>query len=195
MLAYHRMAKSVKTLAAKHGVNVGRYGVGNGAKSGHYYISEGGKHVEMSHAKTAASGVAMIKRYLRGTRKMNPKKKRSAKQLANDKRLGAMAKKRAKKKRAKKTTARKRNPKGAAFSTFRVFRCKGFDIWFYTLRAGKPGWTLTRNDGILFYTKSQAAETARYAAKRDNAREKWQYGVSPASWDVDDIARECNAGK
>lgn len=98
------------------------------------------------------------KRNPTGKKKM-AKKKRSAKQLANDRRLGRMAKKRAGKKKAKKKTTRKRNPKRTSL--------KKDHLWMIAIWNGKQlaflhatsQWT-NKAKGARFTTKQFAADAA-----------------------------------
>lgn len=128
------------------------------------------------------------------TRSKNPvKKKRSAKQLANDRRLGRMAKARAKKKRGgrRKVTKRKvtkRNPHATRRKTKSrtklakshlqlVFACKGKIVrWLLMDRTGKWSWTTDKGKAILFKTKKQAASIAKGISEKPGYR-PWQLGV------------------
>lgn len=92
-------------------------------------------------------------------KKVMRKKKRSPAQLRNDKRLGAMAKKRGKKKAtrkkvAKKTASKRRaNPASKAKShLWLVWRCKGNTVNFLTL----PIWTADKGKAMFFTTKRAA---------------------------------------
>ena len=137
-----------------------------------------------------------------GKRKM-AKKKRSAKQLANDKRLGRMAKARAKAKRggARKKTARKKvakrkvNPKRTSLKKSHLwigFKCKGNDVRFLTARSGKFGWTLTKGDAILFNTKSHARDNTMRAARAVSP--SWAVGIADRNETAATIRNDC-AGK
>lgn len=131
-------------------------------------------------------------------RSKNPmhKKKRSAKQLANDRRLGRMAKARAKAKRGgrsrvtrKKVAKRKtrKNPvrkirapgakrhirapaakrKASAKSPlYIIFKCKGSSVAFLGYGDGKPAWHTDKGKAILFKKKRTAANTARNVSKK-----------------------------
>jgi hypothetical protein len=130
------------------------------------------------------------------------KKKRSAKQLANDKRLGRMAKARAKKKRGgrrkkvakrkvtKRRVVRRKNPKRTTRTKSRfqiVFKCKGKAIYFLTLRAAKLGWTLTKGDAIFFSTKAQARHTAQnVTVPRD-----WSLAIAPSHLPAAGLVADC----
>jgi hypothetical protein len=142
---------------------------------------------------------------------MARKKKRSAKQLANDKRLGRMAKARAKKKRGagrKKYTRTKRatkktrrNPRrkvarGASVSKrshlFLIFACKGKQIKFQ----GVTVWTTKKANAIYFKRKSEASKEAHYRAKQNLPTVRgWQIGVAPDTLSSAQIVAQCNAGK
>ncbi len=142
-------------------------------------------------------------------RKTVRKKKRSAKQLANDKRLGRMAKARAKKKRGgrrkkvakrkvtKRRVVRKRNPKRTTRAKSHlqiIFKCKGNAIYFLTLRAAKLGWTKTKSDAIFFSTKAQARHTAQnVTVPRD-----WSLAIAPSNLPAAGLVADCKrqiAGK
>lgn len=54
------MHKSVITIALQHSLNVGRDHLG------HYFIADQtGRKIEMSNYPTAASGIVMVRRFLR----------------------------------------------------------------------------------------------------------------------------------
>lgn len=135
-----------------------------------------------------------------GNPKMARKKKRSAKQLANDKRLGRMAKARAKKKGKKKkgkkkikghmrraiggrrnpvrikTTARKRALKKASQKQwFFIFRCYGNSVHFLGVGlAVEYVWKHSRDHAIAFTTKKNAARVAKGLSKK---RVNFKYSV------------------
>lgn len=135
------------------------------------------------------------------TYRKNPmrKKKRSAKQLANDRRLGRMAKARAKVKRGgrsrvtrkvtRKKVARKktkRNPhKKVAKRTvlkkshlWSIFKCYGKSVRFFGLTtAGKLQWTI-RDAAIIWKSKDRAAKIAK---KVSTKRGMANYHVGVAS--------------
>jgi hypothetical protein len=135
-------------------------------------------------------------------RKSNPvKKKRSAKQLANDRRLGRMAKARAKvarknphKKKTRRKVARKkvarktrrRNPRRVNYWV--VFRCKGSDVQFITTRGKSLDWTLVLSDKIRFNSKSHATSAARAMTTAKG----WQYGVTTDDILPSQIRAKCN---
>lgn len=58
------MHKTAAEFAVKHRINLGRYMGGNGGKTGHYFIA--GESHSLSYQPTAASAIAMMKRYLAG---------------------------------------------------------------------------------------------------------------------------------
>lgn len=127
------------------------------------------------------------------------KKRRSAAQLRSDRRLGRLAKARAKtKRRGRRKVSKRKNPhkKIKALKTpakshlFLVFKCKGRSVYFLVLRGGKPGWSLTKGEAILFRTK-QAGKTAgrQVAAKRGMAG--WSVGIAPYEMTAPQIANRC----
>ena len=127
------------------------------------------------------------------------KKRRSAKQLANDRRLGRMAKARAKKKRGgrRKISKRKNPHKKRAkrksvkrSSLWMVFKCKARSVYFLVLRGGKPGWSLTKGESIKFSTKESAKKAGRYMAKK-RGMASWSVGAAPAEMTVPQIANRC----
>lgn len=131
------------------------------------------------------------------------KKKRSAKQLANDKRLGRMAKKRAaaarkknpKKKTAKRKAKRKANPKKRTKShLWLIFRCRGKTVHYFN-----GGWPISRvwgarDKGARYVTKGAAESHARRLAKKRGARQ-YQIGVASGDMTSVQIATQCNPGK
>lgn len=146
---------------------------------------------------------------------MPRKKKRSAKQLANDKRLGRMAKKRAaakrspsmttkanpcgKKKVAKRSTLRKRqtaiqratNPRRKSLKKshlWLVFRCKGKQIHYLYV---SNRWTVLSTQSILFRTQEQAKKglNAAYTGKQ------FDYGIASADMTSAQIRAGCRKGK
>lgn len=130
---------------------------------------------------------------------MTRKKKRSAKQLANDKRLGAMAKARAKKRRKTTRVKTKRNPrvktkrnprkKSAKSHLWLIFKCKGSVVSF--LRLGNlPGWTTDKGKAVLIKRKSDAANLARNLSKK-RGMSTWYLGVAPDSMTSAQIAAKC----
>lgn len=157
-------------------------------------------------------------------RKKMAKKKRSAKQLANDKRLGRMAKARAKTKRGgarkkkskincgactvaigahtygkgcrkKKAT---RNPKrkvSARSHLWNIFKCRGQSVMFLTYNVGgNPTWSKHRGKAIAFKSSDMAH---RYAAGIANMRgySKYQLGAVSQTNTAAQIRASCNAGK
>lgn len=167
------------------------------------------KQLEKAHIKFV-SGLARN----RLIRSENPvKKKRSAKQLANDKRLGRMAKARAKKKRGgrrkvvkRKVVKRKvakrrvvRNPQKARpglkkSHLWYVFKCYGKHVRYLGLTtAGKSHWTI-RDAAVIWKTKSMATNVARSVAKWPKMS---QYDIGVASSDMTStqIAASCRKGK
>lgn len=132
---------------------------------------------------------------------MARKKKRSAKQLANDRRLGRMAKARAKKKRPskrRKKVAKRKNPHKktaqrksvAKPHLWLVFKCKGRSVYFLVLRSGKPGWSLTKGEAILFRSKESGKKTGRVVAKK-RGMVGWNVGVAPYEMTAPQIANRC----
>ena len=143
---------------------------------------------------------------------MARKKKRSAKQLANDKRLGRMAKARAKAKRGgrrkvtRKKTARKkvarRNPHKKRTASKKshlwiVFGCTSKRKLYYLTVGGvsKPQVqvTGTKSDAILFKTKSQASHMVHVTQKI------WAndliFGICNENATPAEIKKACFAGK
>jgi hypothetical protein len=149
-------------------------------------------------------------------RKTMRKKKRSAKQLANDRRLGRMAKARAKKKRGgrrkknthkktwrrstpKKVARRRANPKAKRKTTagrwYQIFKCKGASVHFLALTtAGKIRWTLTRGDTVRWSSKSEATKIARRIAK-SRKLSGFYIGVAGSNTSASAIVTECKGGK
>lgn len=130
---------------------------------------------------------------------MARKKKRSAKQLANDRRLGRMAKARAKAKRGGKRKVRKRkNPRKKTAkrkivkrsNLWMVFKCKARSVYFLVLRGGKPGWSLTKGESIKFSTKASARRAGAYMAKK-RGMAGWSVGAAPAEMTAPQIANRC----
>ena len=116
------------------------------------------------------------------------KKKRSANQLANDKRLGRMAKARAKAKRkknphkkkvakrsalrvAQRKIQRSRNPKRKSSKKSHLwhsFVCKGKNIYYAYItdtRETRVGISKSRGQAVLFKTKQRAYDVAKLLAK------------------------------
>lgn len=146
---------------------------------------------------------------------MARKKKRSAKQLANDRRLGRMAKARAKAKRGgrRKKTVRKKNvhktwrrskPKKVAkrrvnkkrtalkkSHLWRIFRCRGKSVfWILMDSNGKWNWTKDAGKAILFATKQGAGNVARGIAKK-RGYAAYQLGAAPREMSAAQIAAHC----
>lgn len=140
------------------------------------------------------------------------KKKRSAKQLANDRRLGRMAKARAKAKRGgrRKKTVRKKNThrkiarkknvhatrrkkvrRTSAGRWYQIFKCKGSSVHFLALTTlGKLRWTLTRGDTIRWSSKSEATKIAKRLA-RGRTLSGFHVGVAASSDSASTIAAFC----
>ena len=141
------------------------------------------------------------------------KKKRSAKQLANDRRLGRMAKARAKKKRGgqRKKVARK-NPHRRAASKGRIqtaitkakrmhrakshlwliFACKGKIVqWMQLTASAKYFFGSDKGKAIRFPTKSEALKIA----KGLKGTRGWQLGVISDDISATQIAAHCIGGK
>ena len=135
---------------------------------------------------------------------MARKKKRSAKQLANDRRLGRMAKARAKAKRGgrrkvtrKKTTRSNPHKKRTASKKshlWNIFKCYGKSVRFLGLTtAGKLQWTI-RDAAMIWKSKDHAAKIAKkVSTKRGMAN--YHIGVSSRETTSAQIASQCNAGK
>lgn len=143
------------------------------------------------------------------------KKKRSAKQLANDKRLGRLAKKRAAAKRKanpkkkkvvrkkarrkvakKKAVRRKRNPQQTRkMRDYIVFKCKGMAVWFLTTNA-KGLWVFTSDKGkaVRWHKKGDAESMAKVAARK-RGMASWAVGVCPDDTTVAAIRATCKPGK
>lgn len=89
------------------------------------------------------------------------KPKRSVKQLANDRRLGRMAKKRGKKKRGKKKATRRKNP---------VHTVHQVAMWSPTAKKvayyDGVGFTLLRRDAAGYGSQKIATKVARNCGKR-----------------------------
>lgn len=153
-------------------------------------------------------------------RSKNPmhKKKRSAKQLANDRRLGRMAKARAKKKRGgrRKKVARKNpcgtNPHRRAASKGRIqaaiakakrtrsakshlwliFACKGKIVqWMRLTTNAKYFFGGDKGKAIRFSTKSEALKIA----KGLKGTRGWQVGIISDDISATQIAAHCTGGK
>lgn len=135
---------------------------------------------------------------------MTRKKKRSAKQLANDRRLGRMAKARHAKKRGKKkvtrkkTVRRKANPKrkvSAKSHLWVVFRCREKSVYFLTTDSyGKLTWTGHKGKSVLWKERQKARSIAgKWAGKRH--WDSWQIGAADASTTSAQISAECTRGK
>ena len=137
------------------------------------------------------------------------KKKRSAKQLANDRRLGRMAKARAKAKRGgRRKVAKRRNPcttnprrkiRAPAKRTTRakshlwlVFKCKGQVVMYLAWAGAHLGWVKPKGKAVLFQTKSAAAQQARMQAKGRFAK-SWQVGSTSSSTTSGEIRAACKA--
>jgi hypothetical protein len=192
--------KDVKDKLRKHARDINKY-----ADAAYYARPKGVRNTTMQAlagavATKTGTGFYGPQANPKGKRKM-AKKKRSAKQLANDKRLGRMAKARAKKKRGgrrkvakrkvtKRRVVRKRNPKRTTRTKSRlqiVFKCKGNAIYFLTLRAAKIGWTKTKGDAIFFNTKAQARHTAQnVTVPRD-----WSLAIAPSHLPAAGLVADC----
>jgi hypothetical protein len=150
-------------------------------------------------------------------RKKMAKKKRSKKQLANDKRLGRMAKARAKKKyggkvakrkraagrkkytRTKRVAKTRRNPKRKtpifAHRMWNIFKCRGNSVHFLALNTeGKIRWTLTRGDTVTWKMKSIAEKVAKKLAG-NRKYSNFQIGLANQNQSVPQIAAACKKGK
>jgi len=115
---------------------------------------------------------------------------RSAKQLANDKRLGRMAKKRAAAKRTGRKATRKKNPKratsGRAASKkshlWIVFRAKanGTGVGFLSIAItnGKLNFVVPKGQAILFKEKKRAKGAASRGWKQSTG---YVYGIADAN--------------
>ncbi len=141
---------------------------------------------------------------IKGKRKM-AKKKRSAKQLANDKRLGRMAKARAKAKRGgarkkvvRRKVARKTNPKRTALKKSHLwiaFICSNKTVSFAYITdtvAARVGVTTNKASSVLFRTKKRAHDVAKLLAKH------WPNhiaGVADADSTAAQIKAACKEGK
>lgn len=159
-------------------------------------------------AKRSTPGFSAGFKLAKGQKTMR-KKKRSAKQLANDRRLGRMAKARAKKKRGgrrKKNVARrpkriattkqraasmrraKRPLKSAKSHLWLIFACKGNRIKFQSVIT----WTTKKANAIYFKLKSEASKEAHYRAKQNLPSVRgWQIGVAPDSMSAASIKAKC----
>lgn len=136
----------------------------------------------------------------KGKKKMARKKKRSAKQLANDKRLGRMAKKRAaarrknpgKKKAKKKAAKRRRNPAAKQKDhLWLVFKCRGKAVWFVRGDGNsKLGWTQDKGRAVLFQTIADAKIIGNRVARSRNMA-AWNIGIAPANKTKAQIASTC----
>ena len=139
------------------------------------------------------------------------KKRRTAKQLASDRRLGRLAKARAKKKRrrrspAKRKVAKRRNPhrrvakrptrrKVAAKShLWVVFRCYGKAVLFMGLDASlKPRFVSDKGKAALLKTKAAAQSIARKLSKKSGMA-KYYIGAASSNTTTAEIRAHC-AGK
>ncbi len=166
--------------------------------------------MEAQERGDVASGEFLVIDNPKGKRKM-AKKKRSAKQLANDRRLGRMAKARAKKKRGgrrkkvakrkvtKRRVVRKRNvvrrgvPKTIAkkkSGLWLLFKCNGRTIQFFFVSAAPNNWTGDKGKAILFKTKEQAAKVGRHYAKKAGYK-RYSIGVAPSNLATQTILADC----
>lgn len=91
---------------------------------------------------------------------MTRKKKRSAKQLANDRRLGRMAKARAKK--TKKKTARRSNPRAAHYNFVVVAMGAGGRLVY----ADGVGWASSTKDSAIWHAKARALNFAKRCGRK-----------------------------
>lgn len=145
------------------------------------------------------------------------KKKRSAAQLRNDRRLGRMAKARAKAKRGgRRKAAKRKNPhrkvagkrrikrvikKAKAISAkshlqkeWNIFKCYGKQVRYLGLTtAGKLQWTI-RDAAIIWKSKDRALKVAKKIAKRRDLL-NYQVGVANRETSVAQVAAQCKAGK
>ena len=146
------------------------------------------------------AGKAAAIAHLEDMRKVNPleKKKRSAKQLANDKRLGRMAKARAAKKRGKKKTTRRKvtkrkvNPKRSSGSELQ--KRYGLQIIFgdyngamhylMVTPAGRFQWTTHKGRAMLFRTKEMAKP---FTSKAPIPRNLTTFGIAPEYLSVSEL--------
>jgi len=152
------------------------------------------------------SGLALNRVKREGNPKMARKKKRTAKQLANDRRLGRMAKARAKKKRGKKKTKKRMsiakrgkmlrrtfNPKRTALKKSHlwiVFKCRGKTVQYFTLSGTTFNWTGSKAKAILLKTKEHATRIANKMAKKPGMR-KYDIGVAPDNMTSAQIVSQC----
>lgn len=157
------------------------------------------------------SGLARNRIERKGNPKMARKKKRSAKQLANDKRLGRMAKVRAKTRRKKtgrkrtvgrKKTTRKKN----VHATRKRTASKKSHLWFAFVcddkkvhyayisdsRSANVGITPTRSAAAIFQTKARATNVANILSRLWKTK---QAGVCNINTSAAKIKAACNAGK
>lgn len=235
---HNQFTSIMKNLSRKHkkgiydpvlAAKLWKYWIDNGVKEYNFEFGSGKRSLQqniftMTDRQKAAvlveaqnRSTVMSGEYLKNpTRKktMARKKKRSAKQLANDKRLGRMAKARAKAKRggrsrvtkkvAKKKARKKKNPsyrksKQATASrpklvVFNIFKCYGKSVRFLGLTtSGKLHWTI-RDAALMWKTQKKAASIAR---KVSTKRGMSQYHVGVTSNDISatQIAAQCKEGK
>lgn len=184
-----------------------RYVLYDEAKDGTLTLASGKNNFSTrKHAKKWAGSNTVIKKESKVA-----KKKRSAKQLANDKRLGRMAKARAKKKRAKKKTRRKikrkrnvvrkgfpkkvskRRTKVAKTHLQLIFRCRGNSVMWLTMDTkGKWNWTSDKGKAIRIKAIKQAAGIARGIARKPGYA-KYHLGVVNTEAMASQIAAHCRA--
>ena len=133
--------------------------------------------------------------HLKPAKVAKKKKKRSPAQRANDKRLGQMAKKRAKKKRTSNPKHR-RSKRSAKSHLWLVFKCRGKSVMFAGVQATRFNISFSRDKShaLLYKTKGRAAHIAKLIAKQ-RGMSKYHVGVAPDSMTSAQIAAQCNRGK
>ena len=120
---------------------------------------------------------------------MRKSKRRSAAQLAATRKLVALNAARRKKGVKNRPEKRRRavNPRRtSAPRIYVVFKAKGHDVRFLTMRGPQVGWTLTRGDTVQWQDKKRAFRVAQYLARKGGS--EWQYGVTRRDANVATIA-------
>lgn len=138
-------------------------------------------------------GVAYYPIAANPTRSARKKRKRSAKQRANDRRLGRMAKARAAKRRKRPAKRRRRNPR-----TWIVFKCQDGKVRYLGDGSTVPLVWKDRISGAHHWQTKSAAQRALQAAAARDARAgpwSWVYGIAAGTALSSEIKAHCRAGK
>jgi hypothetical protein len=80
---------------------------------------------------------------------------------------------------------RSKNPRKAAPRVYVVFKAKGHDVRFLTMRGPQVGWTLTRGDTVQWQDKKRAFRVAQYLSRKGSP--DWRFGVSRRDAHIDSI--------